>query len=91
LSPVTPRGTEAPGCPVMLNGKVKRIQSYGSRCLSTVSFTVCYRRFGCREFTVPTISVRTTRLPTWRNPAEYAGDGHGVKVCSLRFISPPKR
>src|SRR6266849_4526631 len=35
LSPVTPHGTEAPGCPVMLNGKVKGIQSYGSRCLSS--------------------------------------------------------
>jgi len=56
-----------------------------------VSFTVCYRRFGCREFTVPTISVRTTTLPAWSNPAKYAVDGHGVKVCSFRFISPPNR
>jgi len=34
---VTPHGTEAPGCPVMLNGKVKGIQSYGSTGVPAIS------------------------------------------------------
>ncbi len=36
------------------------------------SFTVCYRRFGSRDFKVPAISLRTTTLLAWRNPAGYA-------------------
>src|SRR6267143_909233 len=36
---------------------------------TAVSFTVCYRRFGGREFMVPTISVRTPTIGV------YAGSG----------------
>jgi hypothetical protein len=57
---------------------------------TAASFTLCYRRFGRREFTVPSISVGTTGSPAWTNPAEYAVDGDGVNVQTFRFISPPK-